>query len=268
MVITKDTILYFSGTGNSLQVSKDISNKLWEFDLCNIASLVGEEKIRIESKTLGIVFPVYYSRLPLVVEKVVKKLEINKNTYIFGVAAHGGAPASVLIKLKNILRENGATLNSGFLLKMPANNVLAYNTKSPEKYNKIFEEEKKKVNGIVDVIRERKDHECEVSKLILDIVIDKVFIKTTDKIMMGFHERDNKFWVNDSCNGCRLCEKVCPVNNIEFNKDKPIWKHKCEQCTACIQYCPKEAIQWGNGTVKRKRYRNPNVNINEIIRAN
>ncbi len=60
-------------------------------------------------------------------------------------------------------------------------------------------------------------------------------------------------------------KEICPVNNIEITADKPIWKHNCEQCAACIQYCPKQAIQWRKKTTKRKRYRNPNINVIELL---
>ena len=265
MVITTDTILYFSGTGNSLQVTKDISSELWNFNFCNMGSLISEEKIKVEAKTLGIVFPVYYARLPLAVKNVVKKLEISKDTYVFAVATHGGAPSNSLIKLKKLLNNNGGDINSGFLINMPGNNVLAYGANSIEKQNKAFKIETEKVKEISAIIKERNNQECEVSKLIIDRVIDSVFKGVTDKIMQGFYQRDNKFWVTDKCNGCRLCERVCPVKNIEFSENKPVWKHKCEQCTACIQYCPNEAIQWGKKTIKRTRYRNPNIVIKEMI---
>jgi len=264
MVIENDTILYFSGTGNSLQVAKDISNELEKVELCGLTWLADEEEIKVKSRILGIVFPVYYARLPLIVEELVRKLELSKDTYVFAVATHGGGPAEVLVKLNNILQNGGRILNSGFLLHMPANNIFAYNPSFENRKNKIFEREKRKVKEISDIIRERKDYKCELSKLMIDIVIDRILIKVTDKIMENFHIRDEKFWINAKCNSCRLCERICPVNNIEFNSNKPVWKHKCEQCTACIQYCPKEAIQWGNKTIKRNRYRNPNVNIIEL----
>lgn len=34
---------------------------------------------------------------------------------------------------------------------------------------------------------------------------------------------------------------------------------------ACIQYCPKQAIEYSKKTVGRKRYRNPNVTLQEMI---
>lgn len=265
MIIEKDTILYFSGTGNSLQVANDIGTELGNFNLCKITSLIAKEKIRIKGKTLGIIFPVIYNRLPLVVEKIIKKLEISKDTYVFAVATHGGTPAEALIKLRNLLQIHGIMLNSGFLLHMPVNNIFAFGAMSIKKQNKIFQKEKEKVKEIAHIVRKNQNHKCEVSPLIFDTLIDRIFIKTTDKIVENLHFRDKDFTVDDNCNGCKLCERICPVNNIQFSTDKPTWKHNCEQCAGCIQYCPKEAIQWRNKTKKRRRYRNPNISINELI---
>lgn len=266
MIIEKNTILYFSGTGNSLQVAKDISNELGEVELQKVASLVKEKEIIIKSRVLGIVFPVYYARLPLVVDNIVKKLNISQYTYVFAVATYGGAAAGVLNKLSDILRHNDVILNSGFLLRMPANYVVSYNPSDLKRQNKDFEREKKKVKEISNIIKERRNCKAETSKLIIDTIIDRILIKTTDKIMDNLYIKDKDFWVNDQCNGCRLCEKICPVKNIEFILDKPTWNHTCEQCTACIQYCPKEAIQYKQKTLKRRRYRNPNIKVNELMR--
>lgn len=265
MVIEKDTILYFSGTGNSLQVAKDISAKIGGVQLCKLASLTDENKVKVKSKILGIVFPVYYARLPLVVESVLNKLEIDKDTYVFAIATFAGSPAEVLNKLSNTLQSNGKTLNSGFLIRMPGNNIYYFGAMSLKRQNKDFKREKDKVKEISYIIKLRKNCKYELSKLLIDIPIDRIFIKSTNKIMENFHIRDKKFWVNENCNGCGVCKSICPVNNIEIVENKPKWKHNCEQCTSCIQYCPNEAIQWGIRTVKRKRYKNPNVNINELM---
>jgi Ferredoxin len=267
MVIQNNAILYFSGTGNSLQVAKDINEVLGDSKLFNVATLLTEGTINIEGKVLGIVFPVYYARMPHIVECILEKLVIKADTYVFAIATHGGGPAGTLIKLKKMLQSKGITLNAGFLMHMPGNNIFSYGATSVDKQNKLFDREKRKLLKIAPIVTQRKDNGCEASKLVIDSVIDKVFIKITDKIVSNFATRDTAFWVNDRCNQCRLCERICPVHNIQFNSDRPIWKHNCEQCAACIQYCPKEAIQWGEKTSKRRRYVHPNIKAAEQIKS-
>lgn len=62
------------------------------------------------------------------------------------------------------------------------------------------------------------------------------------------------FYATDECVGCRLCEKVCPLNIIEFVDRKPEWEGNCTHCMACISKCPKNAIEFGNVTQGKTRY--------------
>ncbi len=79
----------------------------------------------------------------------------------------------------------------------------------------------------------------------------------------AFPEFDSRFISSDNCNGCKLCEKHCPVGNIIVQK-KPIWNTRCEACLKCINTCPRQAIQYDNKTEGRFRYFNPKVKINEF----
>ena len=76
---------------------------------------------------------------------------------------------------------------------------------------------------------------------------------------------DKQFWVTDRCNSCGICVKVCPVNNINLIEGKPVWQHKCEHCLGCLQWCPKEAIQFGKSTAKRKRYHHPDIKVQDFM---
>ena len=71
--------------------------------------------------------------------------------------------------------------------------------------------------------------------------------------------------VDENCNGCTICEKVCPVDNIKIIDERPVWNSHCQQCYACLQWCPQEAIQYGKKTVGIKRYQNPYIRVNDII---
>ena len=77
--------------------------------------------------------------------------------------------------------------------------------------------------------------------------------------------RAQNFYTNNKCTGCKVCEKICPVSNIEVNDSKPEWGSNCEQCMACIQWCPAKAIEYSNKTINRVRYHNPEVKITDLI---
>jgi len=82
-----------------------------------------------------------------------------------------------------------------------------------------------------------------------------------------FNNRFEKnFIVEDNCNGCKVCEKVCPVNNVKVDK-KPIFNNNCQHCLACIQNCPQKAIMLKKQKSKA-RFINQNVTLKEIIDAN
>ena len=46
-------------------------------------------------------------------------------------------------------------------------------------------------------------------------------------------------------------------------KRKPNFER--EQCLACIQWCPQEAIQFGKKTPRYKRYHHPEVTVREML---
>ncbi len=52
-----------------------------------------------------------------------------------------------------------------------------------------------------------------------------------------------------------------------MKEGRPCWLHRCEQCLACIQWCPREAIQYGKKTVRTPRYHNPEVTLKDMLDA-
>lgn len=261
MIITKKTIFYFSGTGNSLQVSKDIALQIGDTELLSIPKIIKNSEIKVESECIGIVFPIYMSGLPSIVRDFIKKLSINKSTYVFAVATFGGIPGNALKQVDILMKDKVNTLNAGFILKMPGNYIVMYGATSNKIHTEEFEKEKVKVQQIADIIKEKKNYGYEKSKIVIDRILGPIFYKKMNSV----HSMDKLFLANDNCTGCGICEKVCSVKNIEIKNSKPSWKNNCEQCMACIQYCPNEAIEYGKKTIGRKRYNNPNISLKEII---
>lgn len=63
------------------------------------------------------------------------------------------------------------------------------------------------------------------------------------------------FHVEDSCIGCGLCARNCPVSAIQLQDKKPVWvKEQCVMCLSCLHHCPKFAIQYGSRTKKHGQY--------------
>jgi flavodoxin len=85
-------IFYFSGTGNSYVVAKDIAKKV-NAELTPIPKVLAMDKIQIDAESIGIVFPSYLaalSGLPLIVERFVRKIADIESMYIFAVCTCGG----------------------------------------------------------------------------------------------------------------------------------------------------------------------------------
>ncbi len=81
-------IYYFSGTGNSLYVARDIAEKT-NGKLISIPAVMNKQSIKTDANSIGIVFPVYMAHLygiPLIVERFIKKLEDIGSKYIFGIS--------------------------------------------------------------------------------------------------------------------------------------------------------------------------------------
>jgi flavodoxin len=85
-------IYYFSGTGNSLVVARDIAEKT-KGKLISIPAVMGKQSIRTDADNIGIVFPCHLAHLygiPLIVKRFIKKLEDINSKYIFAVCTCGG----------------------------------------------------------------------------------------------------------------------------------------------------------------------------------
>ncbi len=61
------TIYYFTGTGNSLQIAKNVRDKLEDCKLIPIVKVWQIKDLTATCEKVGFVFPLYWSGLPKIV---------------------------------------------------------------------------------------------------------------------------------------------------------------------------------------------------------
>ena len=258
----KTTLYYFSGTGNSLVVARHLARELGETEIIPMAKVINNEEISSDSEGIGIIYPVYMWGMPLMVVNFIRKLNLNKDKYIFAIATYGGMVGGALRQTDNELRAKGLKLKAGFAVMMPGNYTPLYEAIPFDKQKKMFREEEKRIKEIAHIIKETQESKVEMSFPLITLVFSKVLYELFSPKIKTM---DRSFWADKKCNSCGVCQRVCPVGDIRMNEGKPEWLNHCEQCLACLHWCPQEAVQFGKKTSARKRYHHPEVVVEDFL---
>lgn len=259
----KTILYYFSGTGNTLMLARLLAKEFDDTEIINIVSCNGSSPAQ-EADTIGILFPVYAFGLPKIMYNFVQNiLETTDNTYVFSLTNYGSAGGPAALKqLKALLESKGRRLNAGFGLTMPSNYIPFGGAESQEKQNKSFLKAAEKIKKIAGIIKERPENYFYKKSRIPSFISNffyKFFFRNCAK-------EAEKFYVNDNCESCRNCEKICPSQNIKMVNKRPSWSADCEQCMACLQWCPAVAIHRKGVPENRHRYQNPGIKVHDLIK--
>ncbi|MBU1726878.1 MAG: EFR1 family ferrodoxin [Candidatus Omnitrophica bacterium] len=259
----KTPIYYFSGTGNCLKIARELADELGDAEVISIAK-AAKSKVDVAAERIGIVFPVYALNMPAILFDFISKMEADASKYIFGVMTYADVGGDALIQLARELRRKGLKLSAGFGIRMPGNYTPFYGAIPVEKQLLFFNAAHKRiVEEIAPAIREGRIHKIERSKFPLNLLTWALY----PLVLPMTPSEDKKFWADERCNGCGICQKVCPVDNIRLQDGRPSWKHRCVQCFACLQWCPTQALQFGKSTKGRKRYHHPEAVLQDFINS-
>lgn len=242
-------ILYFSGTGNSAYAARFLAAELHD-ELVNLNDRIkaGDHSPLTSDRPWIVAAPVYCWQLPRLVRDWMMQTELRGNKDIYFVLTCGSDMGNAEKYLKKLCTELGFNYRGAAPVVMPENYIAMFKAPDEEEETVIM---KKADRTLARIVRRLKNNEN------LQPVKVNVIGKLLSGINSGYYSlivKDKKFYAEDNCNGCGLCEKKCPLGNIEIVDGKPQWNGSCTHCMACIAYCPKEAIEYGKASKGKRRY--------------
>ena len=240
-------ILYFSSTGNSLYIAKQIKMHLIG-KILYIPTYNGDGS---EFEKIIIVTPIYSYGMPVPVLDLLSTL--NKTIEIIVIQNYGGITGGADRLFYEYALKNELNVKSIYLMKMPENFTVFMSPPSFFK-NAVLNKADKRIAAIIDNIN-RQNYRIPQKRH----TKEKTYLKNKG----NWHLIGERFSVTKKCVQCGKCVSLCPVKNITLRDGKIVFSDKCIACLGCFHRCPQKAIIYKNKDNK-KRYINPNIDENEI----
>jgi ferredoxin len=264
-------VYYFSGTGNSLHVAKELQKRIPGIDLIPIIGLLNKDVIKTNGRTVGIVFPIHLAMAPAPVMEFISKIDLKSTEYIFSIATRAGSPHRAFIDLDKILKKKGRCLDSFFTLNMASNDPKfeSWHQATAEELADLESDIQNNLDNITNVLINKE----ESREKDLNVTVSMPVFSLLSPLLPILNKIYNvDFYLDSKCVGCGTCEKVCLSKKITIINEKPVWQKDitCFFCHACLNYCPEQAIQIKSTrllksyTDKNKRYSHPYATSDDI----
>jgi len=179
--------------------------------------------------------------------------------YSFVIATSGGMAGASLQVMQKLATQSGRRFDY-MDDAVTVDNTMSQASIEKQIAQKVDSNFEPKITEIVKNIAARKQNPDKKAG-----AITSLFTTIVSRIP-NYENVPKKFSIDSKCNKCTICTKVCPSGNITVNDDVSFGK-SCTGCLACLHNCPKNAMH-----MKRERsavrWRNPDVSLDEIIKAN
>ncbi|WKY42952.1 EFR1 family ferrodoxin [Eubacteriaceae bacterium ES2] len=250
-------LFYFTATGNSLYVAKQI-----EENLISIPQVIQNKDLTFKDEAIGIIFPVFAAEPPKMVIDFINKATFQTD-YLYFIMTYGMSQADAPEFTNNLANQSGKKVDYIGSIHMVDNYLPVFDMNEEMAMDKHIEEQIEKVKkAINDRKREIPEATEEDRKLHANVARMNKFIPSFNN--------GKQIKVTKKCVGCGICEKVCPVGNFFMKDDVAKRTQKtCEFCLACAHNCPQKAIKMKiRDKNPNARYRNEHITLKEIIASN
>lgn len=242
-------------------MARELQKAMPEAELQSIPEALQEDQLMVKADCVGLVFPMHYFGLPMQVEEFLQKLTFLESPYTFAIVTCGvpywGRP---FMDAEKILKEKNCRLHAAWYVRLVSNYIPYRDIAADWRIRIRAWLAERKLKNIIAAIKERKAHTTWQ-------LLKKFCGNFHAKWLAGQHEIDTKFLCDkEKCTACGLCERICPRENIKRPEGQPVWQHHCVECLGCLHICPVKAIDYGEITKGRKRYRHKAVKITDLLR--
>ena len=249
-------LFYFTATGNSLSVAKEI-----EAQPVSIAQAIHDEDKVYRAGSIGIVCPVFGYEMPELMKEFLKASRFETDYFYILLTygnRHGGA-AELAKEYVECLGIHPAYIN---VVLMADNFLPGFDMEEQKRLDKKVDEQ---LGRIKADLAQKKQWIAPVTGQ--DRAAHQEFLARLSHAPDLFHDL---YKITDECIGCGICTKVCPKKCFHLEGQKSVWDRAgCIACMACIHSCPMLAIQLRLPEKNPKaRYRNENISLCEIVDAN
>lgn len=232
---------YFSGTGTTEKVVKEIAKKISEnlkveYTVMDFTPLKSRENPLVFTKTDIVVFGIFTvaGRVPNLMLPYLDTIEGNGAIGI-PVATYGNRNVDdCLVELQDILEKAGLQTIAGayFSCEHSFSEILAKG-RPDEKDLQI-------ARDFADKISEKINKEDFSRAELPGERPYRPYYQPRDRHGNPIDIRKVKPKTNDKCTDCKLCAELCPLGSIEFD-DVSVVSGICMKCCACIKKCPERA---------------------------
>lgn len=257
-------IFYFTGTGNSLWVARQLGNAFGEEPVSVTDELRkhpdGDCTYEIGKEGhLILVFPVHSWGPAVMMLRFVERLTLTgySRQSIYAVCTCGDTCGETDRIIGRALARRGLHLSACWSVRMPNNYILmkGFGVDSDEVREMKLHTAPDEVRSVVDDISGLKS--CRKYIVGTYPAFKSRVINPLFRRFVAGPGSKTEFHVNDDCIGCGLCADSCPTGTVTMQDGRPVWGRGCVQCTACINRCPVRAIDWGKITQGQGRYHHP-----------
>jgi len=264
----KRLIFFFSATGNSLYIAKEIAGT--EGTLMSIPQEIHNENPTYEAEEIGFVFPLYCFIAPAIVQDFITQSTF-KADYIFAVGTFGANSTIFPEYFDQFAREHGFVVNYINAIKMVDTYLPFYDMAEQKAQNKHIPEQ---LATVLSAINNRENFHLPVTEREKQFCEGYYHFSGRDRVKPTLTRSEKIVFSTDDCVGCGVCVSICPHGSWKLENGRSVPQGVCENCLACVQNCPKKAISIiptppePEEPNRNVRYRNPNIKLGEIIKAN